>query len=172
MAAPADYAPYIRSALASLKTGLQARIDVYNAEAANLFDLEAPTDEDYFFGGDDLYVRFPKVEVAVPEGALGQFSLSRAEGEQGLAIAVSVWLEGETGEIPEMHERVLGYGRVATEVLIQPGAFGPAVEVSEVRSLYPMIPAGTFNPDTRQFDKWRTLAALEFQLNDIARRPL
>ena len=172
MPAPLDFSPYIRATLASLQAELPDRIAVYNGEAANVHDLEVPITEAYYFGGDDTYVHMPKVEVAVPDGINFDFSTQQADAAQGLSVSVSVWLEGETGEIPEMHEKVLGYGRVVAEVLLVPAAFGGGVSVTEVTALYPMIPTGAVNPETRSFDKWRTLAVLEFTLNDVARRPL
>lgn len=176
MASPANFAPYIRAALASLKQagphGLEAKIANYNADPANEFEIDAPPGDAYFFGGNDQHFLFPAVEVAVPEGALGQFSLSKSDAEQSLSIAVTVWLEGATGEIPELHEKVLGYGLCVSQALLHDDAFGPGVEVSEVRSLYPMIPTGTVNPETRSFDRWKTLAAMEFMLHDVARRDL
>lgn len=176
MAQPADFAPYIRAALASLQVvgahGLAAKIATYNANVANVYDLDPVVAEAFYFGGNDAHYVFPAVEVAVPEGALGRFSLSKADAEQSLSIAVTVWLEGATGEIPELHEKVLGYGLCVSQSLLHDDAFGPGVEVSEVRSLYPMIPTGSVNPETRSFDRWKTLAAMEFMLHDVARRDL
>lgn len=175
-----NFAPLIRSAIATMKANLAARIAIYNAEAANLHDLIVPAtaasdaqpnaDGDYWFGGNDAHFRFPAIEVAIPGPAvLSNPDLYQNAYDLAATVMVAVWLEGETGEIPELYEKALGYGRCVMEVLTEPDAFGGSVGVRRITATFPTIPQGAMNPETRSFDKWRTLAVLEFELDEIAR---
>lgn len=168
-----DFAPFIRSAIASLKAGLPAAIATYNGEAENTYDLDVPDVADFWFGGNDALTVFPAVEVSVPTGTESNFAIGQEDADASPHLVVAIWIEGETGDVPEIYEKALGYGRVAGEVLTKPDAFGPQVvikEGSEVRFTFPTVPVGpSYNAEARRFDKWRTAAVIEVDLDDEAR---
>jgi hypothetical protein len=165
--------PVVATTLASLQdeaSGLPAAIADYNAEDGHNYELEVPSEQAYYPGGDDTGAIVPWVEVAVGTGRIANFSLQQLSADLAADLSVALWLEGATGEIPEIYERALGYGRVLAEVLMVPDACGP-LDVETMSFLFPAIPIGDFNPQTRTFDRWRTAAIVELTLEASAERP-
>lgn len=167
-------APILKAAIASLQAGLDDRIAVFNAEAGNP-TLVVPDAGSYAFGGRDDWSVYPAVEVGAGHVQYGNLSLAQVDADVSLPVVVGVWLEGGTGEIEELYEQALGYGRVVTEVLIEPDAFGAglvldAERLDSIDWLFPTIPVG--QPDEgRRFQKWKTAAIGTFQIDDYDVRP-
>lgn len=165
-------APTIRATIASLKAGVEDRIEIFNDEEVNEVELTVPADESYIFGGDDQLesYSFPAIEVYQSQGEIGLADLGRGVYDLHDRLVVTVWCEGVSGEVPEVYEKILGYGRCILEVLLQPDAFGSGVEIanedSAVQWSYVTIPIDP--AEDRSFDKFRTAGVFSFALEDVS----
>ena len=163
-------APTIRQTITSLKAGMGARVAVFNAETENEVTLVAPVDDSYIFGGDDQLERhtFPVIEVYISQGELGQADIERAEQNVDDRLVVTVWCEGTTGEVPEVYETAVGYGRCILEVLLQTGAFGSAAIADQPGAVsYQYMTIPTAPAEDRSFDQFRTAGVFSFALEDV-----
>ena len=164
-------APTIRATIASLKAGMAARVAAFNAEPENEVALVEPADDSYIFGGDDQLERHtaPIIEVYISSGELGEADIERAMQDVDDRLVVTVWAEGVSGEVPEIYETVVGYGRCILEVLLQTGAFGEGAEIKDqpgaVSYQYLTIP--TASAEDRSFDQFRTAGVFSFALEDV-----
>lgn len=163
-------APSIRAALASLQADFPAQVALFNAEAANTVDIEAP--QTYKFGIVEPHAAFPfpQVEVAAVEGSFGQWALERVEVDHDPRVNVVIWLQGVTGETDKEYERALGMIRCAIEILSRPDAFGPEVEISNEQGIYwrlsELIPLEMDDVE-REVRKWLVPAFLQFRLEKV-----
>jgi hypothetical protein len=167
-----DFAgPVIRAAIASLQAGMPGQVAAFNAEPANLAALEAPTV--YHFGGQDVLdaFPFPQVEVFTPSGRTGNWAVQRVEVDHDLRLNVVVWTEGDTGEIPDLAEKALGYARCVIECLAPPDACGPRVELAQENAVVWQIDVIPGDPtaDGREFRRWRAPAFIQLGLETVER---
>lgn len=176
-------APIIRAALASLEAGWAAQIAAFNAEPANLVDLEAPPASlpgfaaggGYVFGADPVPIAFPYVEASIMRGTMGPFSVGTAgvgDADSTPTLQVIVWLEGLTGEIPPLYEAGIGYARIVIELLTVDGAIGEIAEVSGTREdaiTYSIEGPLPVNPEeeNREFRKWRIPVVVSFAVEAV-----
>lgn len=165
--------PEIRAAIATLKAGMAGHVALFNAEPANTVDIEAPAT--YHFGiADDLAAHpFPQVEVAAVEGRFGEWTVDRVHADHDPTVNVVVWLQGVTGQIAPIYEQLLGMARTVIELLAEPGAWGPEIELANENGIYwrvsETIPFET-DDATREVKKWLAPAFLQFKLEKIERR--
>lgn len=166
-------APLIRAALQSLEANLPGQIAQFNAQPANMVELEVP--RAYVFAADDPLGTtgpgFPVVEVAAMEGRTGRWAVDRTEVDHDAVVNVTVWHEGDRGELSPAYEMSLGLARCVIEVLRVPGAFGPQVEVANENGLFwraDALPAD-FTSDQREFRKWQIPVFLQFRLEAVER---
>jgi hypothetical protein len=174
------FAPRIKTTLASLRANLPARIAVFNAEAG--IQLAVPADDagalspprpglGYVFGGLPHIGagEYPKIEVSIPDAAVENLSLAHVEGDLSSSLVVAVWAGRTSGEdFPTVYEKVLGYTRCITEVLLVPGAIYPSETVDRVRYAF------AANPDRRERDEMETFTFggfLFFTTDGVAARP-
>jgi hypothetical protein len=175
------FAPRIRTSIASLRANLPARITAFNAEA-NGVTLDTPADDGgslkprrpelgYVFGGMPQYGagEFPVVEVAVPDGLVDNLSIQQLTGDLSSSIVVACWA-GRTGgeDFAELYEKVLGYARCVTEVLLVPDAIYPRETVARIRFAF------AANPDRRDRGDMETFTFggfVFFTTEGIAQRP-
>jgi hypothetical protein len=162
-------APYIRAAIATLEGQMPEQVAQFNEQEENLVEIEAPAT--YHFGGTDLLSAFPwpQVEVAAIDGRFGAASYNYSERDYDPTINVVVWLEGVSGEIPELYEKALGIARCVIECLRPKDAFGPETELAEDGAIYwrgDVIPADPTD-DNREFRRWRTPVFVQFRLEVV-----
>jgi hypothetical protein len=174
------FAPRIKTSLASLRANLPARIAAFNAEGT--VHLDVPADDAgalsplrpglaYVFGGLPRIGmgEYPKIEVAIPDAVVDNLALQHIEGDLSSSIVVSVWAGRTTGDdFPTVYEKVLGYARCITEVLLVPDAIYARETVSRIRFAF------AANPDKRERDEMETLTFggfLFFTTDGIAARP-
>jgi hypothetical protein len=157
------FAPRIRTSIASLRANLPTRIAAFNLEA-NGVTLDTPADDDgglkprrpelgYVFGGMPQYGagEFPVVEVAVPDALIENLALQHLEGDLSSSIVVAVWAGRAGGDdFPEVYEKVLGYARCVTEVLLEPDAIYPRETVDRIRFAF------AANPDRQDRSEMET----------------
>lgn len=174
------FAPRIRTSIASLRAGLNARVDVFNAEGNAQLDhpaddggLLAPMRPElgYVFGGNPHIGagEFPKIEVAVPDAVVSNLSLAHVEGDLDSTVVVACWAGRASGQdFPTLYEQVLGYARCVTEVLLQPDAIYPRETVERIRFAF------AANPDRRERDEMETFTLggfVFFTTLGVAQRP-
>jgi len=156
------FAPRIRTTIASLRDQLPARVAAFNAEGGVQLDPVADDGGDlepprpglgYVFGGLPRYGggEFPVVEVAIPDAVLENLTIDQYDGDLGSSLVVAVWAGRTAGEdFPVLYEKVLGYARCLTEVLLVPDAVFPSEEVQRVRFAF------AANPDQRDRSEMET----------------
>jgi hypothetical protein len=165
--------PTIRAVKASLEQGLPARIAAFNAEPENGVQLIVPAA--YYEGAEDLLEAggFPAVEIWIPAGRMGPFAIGNADANVDDRVVVSITAWGDTGEARDLYETLAGYGRCAIEVLVEPDAFGPDIDISNVPGAvtydYGIVPADALQ--TKAVSKWRGNAALTFLVEDVTPLP-
>jgi hypothetical protein len=175
------FAPRIKTSLASLRANLPTRIGVFNAEA-NGVQLTVPADDAgalspprpelaYVFGGQPRHGmgEYPVVEVAIPDALVDNLSIQHIEGDLSSSIVVAIWAGRTSGEdFPTVYEKVLGYSRCITEVLLVPDAIYPRETVTRIRYAF------AANPDKEQRDEMETFTFggfIFFTTDGIAARP-
>lgn len=177
-------APILRAALASLEADWAQQIALYNAEAANRIDLDQPaasiqpgfqTGGGFVFGAAPVMDSYPTVEVNALEGTFGPFSTGdpaeSGDFDSTPRLNVVVWLQGVTGEVPDLYESALGYVRVVTEILCQKDALGVSAEVSGTRDdavawNVDVIPSGPADVE-REFRIWKLPIQLSFAIEAV-----
>jgi hypothetical protein len=174
------FAPRIRATIATLRAQLPARIDVFNGEGNAQLDKPADDggtltprrpDLGYVFGGFPHYGagEFPVIEVAIPDAVAQNFSVGQIAGDLDSSIVVACWAGRTAAEdFPTVYEKVLGYARCVTEVLLVPDAIYPRETVDRIRFAF------AANPDRRARDEMETFTFggfLFFTTNGIADRP-
>lgn len=168
-------APIIRAALATLASEMPAHVAAFNAEAANTVDLVEPVA--YVFGATDVMEAYPVIEASILRGSFGPFSVGTAgvgEADSTPTLQIVVWLQGTTGEVPDLYEAGLGYMRCAVEILTVDGAVGDDAEVSGTRddaitySVEGPIPVDPTNVD-REFRKWKVPIVIDFVIEAVDR---
>lgn len=165
-------APIIRAALTSLEQQFPAHVAAYNAEPANAVDLETPPR--YVFGADAVMDVYPVVEVSSLDGAMGPFSVGTAgtgDADSTPTLNVVVWLQGVTGEVPDLYEAGLGYIRCVIEILCEFGALGDNAEVSgqiedAIRWTIDSIPGGPANVE-RELRRWKLPCQVSFRIEAV-----
>lgn len=161
-----DFDPYIDAAKASLKAELPGRIAVVNAAYTDGLVVPTPDpDTGYMLGGHPaIYVPLPTVEVAATDWELGESSIEQLSWELGLSIIV----RGVVGHPdPDPNYRItMRFGRAITEVLIEPGAFGPGIAAETIRGSYRVDPQ--LGEDMQVIG----IASMEFALGMVEHRPI
>lgn len=175
------FAPRIKTTIVSLRAQLPARIAVFNGEAGNPV-LDLPADDGgplapprpglaYLFGGQPHVGagEFPKLEVAIPDATVDNLALAHADGDLSSTLVVAVWAGRAGGEdFPTVYEKVLGYARCVTEVLLQPDAVYPRETVDRIRFAF------AANPDRRDRGEMETFTFggfLFLTTDGVAQRP-
>jgi hypothetical protein len=161
--------PLVDQAIATLKAGLPARIAAANAEASD-FDIPAIADQDYWAGGQTSLVRYPAIEVSAFAGELFNLSVSQAEADTDVQLAVIGWvaMTPETGgDFSNLYRAATRYGRAILETLLVPDAFGAGVVVERASYRYAANPT----PGERQLEEIVCAAMLFFTLGDVEARP-
>lgn len=165
--------PAVQAAITTLKSQLPGHVAAYNAEAHPIA-LTAPDDARYYTVGTDTLIEggFPAVEVYTNRGSLGPFAVNRVAADMDELLQVYLWLERDRGEIAELYEEAAGLTRCVLEVLVQHGAFGPGAEIAdEPGAVTYEYTIGPNNPESRDFDRWRTVVWLTFKLEDVTPIP-
>lgn len=164
--------PIIRSALTYLQAHYADHVAVYNAEPANLIDLEVPAS--YVFGAATVMDVYPILEATILDGTMGPFSVGQAgvgDADSTPRLNVVLWLQGVTGEVPDLYEAGLGHVRVIIEQLCEQGALGANAEVAGDRSdaidwRVDTIPGGPANVE-RELRKWRLPCQVSFAVEAV-----
>lgn len=165
--------PEIRAALATLEAGFPGQVAVFNAEAGHQVSLEAPRTYHFGIADDHAAHPFPQVEVAAVEGRFGEWTVDRVHADHDPVVNVVIWLQGVTGLIAPIYEQLLGMARCTIELLADPGAWGPEIEIANENGVYwrvsETIPL-EMDEATREVKKWLAPAFLQFRLEKIERR--
>lgn len=148
----------LNAALASLRETLPDRIAAMNAATAtDGYDVvlgvpdDEPDDEpgssrvSYSTGADPV-LRYPWVEVAVPDSTHEEWSVGQVDGIMRAAIVVRMWVSEPRPPLARADRAVKRMAACVLETLVQPGAFGGGAWVETIRAAYrvdPLVDEGT-----------------------------
>lgn len=166
-------APVVRAAMAQLQTYMPLQVAQFNAEAGNEVTLDAP--QTIHFGGEDLLnaYAYPQIEVGVPAGDFGKWSIDRAAADHDERLNIAIWLEGAEGDIPSLYEQTLGMLRCVIECLAPANACGPGVEIAQQKGVswradvVPNDPTAFGPHQGRAFQKWLGSGLIQIRLEDV-----
>lgn len=170
--------PIIDATIATLQAELPAHVATFNAEPGHAapLALTAPANTSYVFGATDAMTVFPLVEVSVQDGRVGDASLADPDGAGRIAdnyarLTIVVWLQGVTGEVPDVYRQALGYTRLLIEILTVDGALGPDAQVDLTREdaieyRFAVIPSDPADVD-REVRKWKVPAMVSLAVEAV-----
>lgn len=150
---------------ANLPTALAAQVTKYadaDAAAGRVVDLVAPRDEDFYAGGTGTLIRYPAVEVSIPDLRVTRFALGMVDADTDFTLVVMASNSDPRQEI--LYRQMNRYGAAVSDVLTQPGALGSAI-VDQFRG------AWRFNPEQNVADEVQSGVALIYGMKDAWLRP-
>lgn len=164
-------------ALASLRASLPARLDAISDDLGLVGEdrLPKPADDggpissdgvDYYIGTVVTPLRYPLVEIAVPDGSLTAFSLERLTANADLSLIVISTLRDARMTSDALYRSLLRYNRAVLGVLLDPGSFAEGGAISSVQFAY------RTNPRERETEQVIGGAALAFSLATTDSRDL
>lgn len=136
------------TAIESAYTGV-AHKDVGLAPRPRTVDGEAGYG-DYYPGGCGTIIRYPTIEVAVPDLNGGDFSVQEHESDAEPTLIVRAWLEH--AKFPTLYRHCCRYGAAIYNVLANPDAsgrgsgFGADVEIKRYTLRWRAVPQSDEDP--------------------------
>lgn len=125
---------------------------------------------DYWPGGVGEVIRWPTIEVAVPDLQGDTFSIDQHESDVTPTIIVRAWLSHP--QVNVLYRQCCRYGAAMFNVLMEPDAathrgsgFGPGVSVRRYLGRW------RYNPEQNQRDEVQSAALLIFYLDAPDIRP-
>lgn len=125
---------------------------------------------DYWAGGVSEVIRYPTIEVAVPDLQGQDFSIDQHESDMTTTIVVRAWLQHARVNI--LYRQCCRYGAAIFNVLAEPDAtehrgsgFGPEVTIKRYLARW------RYNPETNTKDEVQSAAVLIFYLDAPDVRP-
>lgn len=160
-----DTEPFLDAAIASLRTNLPGKLDALNATAS--FAVPKPDDDSYFLGVVSRPLKYPIVEVAVPDWTMTGFDVGTLTADAEFPMMVSATLR-DAGEAAlhsdRLYRSTLRYVRALLNTLLEPNAFGLHATVTAVRGAYRM------NPETRESSEVIAAALVAFTIDTTQTR--
>lgn len=172
--------PIVNDTIATLQANLPAQITAFNATPGA--PVQLPTTIVYVpWAQDPLGTEgFPVIEAACDQGTSGAFDIDNDHPEWAHAaiLKVTVWHEGDRGEVASTCEISVGLAKCVLECLLPYGAMGAGVQIADPRDpdgggrgiFWQLrgLPAD-LAADGRDFKKWRVPVTLQFHLITIER---
>lgn len=160
---------YVNDAIGSLQQSLPAALAAQTARysaadvAAGIeVKLPVPRPEDYYPGGATVHVRYPAIEISVPDLLVQNFSLHQEDADTQFTMIVLGYDQHARLEI--LYRKMMRLGAALYDALAQPGALGSAV-IDNFRG------AWRFNPETNTLDEIVSGVLLVFRMKDAYLRP-
>jgi len=153
-----DTEPFLAEALASLRTKLPAALAAVDV-ALGLSGGDAlplPRDDggaigsanvDYYLGVVAKPLRYPLVEVAVPDWSMTGFDIAQLEADAEFPLMAAATLRDASLSSDRLYRMLLRYTRALLNVLLVPQAFGQGATVTSVRGAYRQ------NPESRETEQ-------------------
>jgi hypothetical protein len=148
-------------------------IDWINAEEGD-FVLDAPKDapgepDDGYVVGGWTTLRYPTVEVAIPDWSMTNFSIAQQVSDLSPRLVVRTWAAEPQPKAGLLYRKLLRYGRATILSLTEPGAFGQdedtRVIVDGMEGRY------RFDPETDQREEIVGGALVVFSLGGVETLP-
>lgn len=139
----------------AMQAGIQAALDAQTAKwaardaaAGRTIDLQAPRPEDYYIGGVPTVLRYPTIEIAVPDFRFDNLSLGNYDGDAHPRLLIRALFQ--LARDPEWLYRMgCRWFAAVTAVVAVPGALGP-VDIDESAGF---SGSWRFNPETNTQDE-------------------
>lgn len=164
-----DTESFLDEAIASLRTQLPAAIDALNLSGAYDPPVPKPEPEDYYVGPVRRPLRYPIVEIAVPNWTLTDLDLGQLTADADFTMMASVTLR-DVGEAALHSDRLYRwqqrYVRALLNVLLEPNAFGQHATVTGISGAYRQ------NPQTRESEEVIGAAVVAFTVETTQTREL
>jgi hypothetical protein len=161
--------PFLVEALASLKAGLPGQLAAIDALYTD-FDLVpdfVPDADNYWTGVVRKPLKYPIVEVAVPDWTMTGFDINQMAADCSFPMFVSATLrvvEPAAQHSDKLYRLCMRYVRAILNTLLVPGAFGQGAVVNAVRGAYRQ------NPETRDREEIIGAALVAFTLESQDQR--
>lgn len=135
--------PWLDAAAEALRVYLPAELSAIDPE------LKAPLDEggaigqpmtDYYAGVVRKVLRYPIIEVAVPDDSLTNFSLARLTGDYELNMIVMATIRDADLGVGRLYRMQIAYRRAMLGVLLDPEKFLAGGAITAVRTAYRQSP--------------------------------
>ena len=167
-----DTEPFLAEALSSLRARLPARIDAINETSADVV-LEKPRDDggpigspdlDYYLGAVVKPLRYPLVEVAVPNWTMTGFDLGMLTASASFPMLVGLTARDASLSSDRLYRMMLRYTRAILNVLLEPNSFGQGAVVTAVSGAYRQ------NPESNQSEEVIGAVVVAFTLESSEQR--
>lgn len=140
---------------AALLANLQAALDAQTARwaaadaaAGRTIELTIPDEADFYVGGVPVVIKYPTIEIAVPDLGFSALSIQNTDGDARPRLLIRVLFQ--LAQDPEWLYRMgCRWFAAVTSVVATPGALGP-VDIDTDRGLNG---AWRFNPETNEADQ-------------------
>lgn len=132
---------FLDATIATLKANLPAALAAINAAHTD-FQVAVPDDDSYSTGTLDI-LRYPWIEVAVPDFSISNFSMEQWDADFYPVVIVR-GLYQEPLSADRLDRALKRYGQALLNVLLTPNAFGAHEVVQSVRGGYRV------NPETQE----------------------
>lgn len=152
---------------------LRASFPIFLASVAAEVGYELPPPDDdggsideqgvSYSYGDQEVLRWPYVEVAVPDATITNLSIGQYAGDFAMNVIVRCLVSDPVG--PRLNRKIKFYGRALLETLLQPDAFGDGEVVGSVRIAY------RTNPETNEREEFVGGVLLVFEIPSVVVRP-
>lgn len=163
----------VDTAVAALQGGIDAALAALEAKYAggpHELPLPRPRTEDYYPGGVGQVLRYPTIEVAVPDLSGDTFSIDQHESDVTTVGVVRCWMQHPRFDV--LYRTTNRYGSAIFNVLASPDAatgrgcgWGAAVTVKRYRA------AWRWNPQANELDQVTSAVLLVFDLDAPDIRP-
>lgn len=152
MLSPEEFCDDVKAAF---QANLQAALDAQTAKwaaadaaAGRQIELAVPDDLDYYIGGVPTVIKYPTIEIAVPDLSFNALSIGNNDGDARPRLLVRALFQ--LAQDPEWLYRMgCRWFAAITSVVAQPGVLGP-VDIDSERGL---SGSWRFNPETNQADE-------------------
>lgn len=164
MLSPEEFCDNVKAAM---QTHLQDALDAQtarwataDADAGRTIELKVPDEEDYYIGGVPTVIKYPTIEIAVPDLHVTALSLGNTEGDARPRLLIRALFQ--LADSPESLYRMgCRWFAAVTTVVAQPGILGP-VDIDIDRGL---SGAWRFNPETEETDQIQSGVLCTYNLN-------
>lgn len=164
MLSPEEFCDNVKSAM---QANLQAALDAQTARwaasdtaAGRTIELKVPDEQDYYIGGVPTVIKYPTIEIAVPDLHVTAFSLGNADGDARPRLVIRALFQ--LAESPESLYRMgCRWFAAVTTVVAEPGILGP-VDIDVDRGL---SGSWRFNPETDEADQIQSGVLCTYNLN-------
>lgn len=160
----------IATLIRDLPGALTAIETLYEGGPQDIGTLPRPRPTDYFAGGGPEPIRYPMIEVAIPDLGGQDFSIDQHESDAVAVMMIRAWLQHP--KYNTLYRICCRYGAAIHNVVCDPDpdtdrgcGFGPEVTIQRYQA------AWRFNPSTNERDEVTSAVMLTYWLDAPDIRP-